>query len=180
MSRIGKMPIELPSGVKVDINGRDVAVSGSKGKLVRRFHPEMTVRKEDSTIFVDRPSDSRHHRALHGLTRALLNNMVLGVSDGFTRRLQIEGVGYRAEMQGKALNLNVGYSHPVKIEPPKDVTFEVEDRGKLIIVFGIDKQVVGEISAQIRKVRPPEPYKGKGIRYEGEYVRRKAGKAGKI
>lgn len=180
MSRIGKMPIELPSGVKVDINGRDVTVSGSKGQLVRRFHPEMIVRKENGTIFVDRPSDSRHHRALHGLTRALLNNMVLGVSDGFSRRLQVEGVGYRAEIQGKALNLNVGYSHPVKIDPPKDVTFEVENRGKLIIVSGIDKQVVGEISAQIRKVRPPEPYKGKGIRYEGEYVRRKAGKAGKI
>ena len=180
MSRIGKTPIELPSGVKVDISGREVTVSGSKGKLVQRFHPEIAVRKENSTIFVERPSDSRQHRALHGLTRALLNNMVLGVSDGFSRRLQVEGVGYRAELQGKALKLNVGYSHPVEIDPPKDVNFEVEDRGKLIIVSGIDKQVVGEISAQIRKVRPPEPYKGKGIRYEGEYVRRKAGKAGKI
>jgi len=180
MSRIGKAPIELPNGVKVDINGREVTVSGSKGKLVQSFHPEIAVRKENSTIFVERPSDSRQHLALHGLTRALLNNMVLGVSNGFSRRLQVEGVGYRAELQGKALKLNVGYSHPVVIDPPKDVTFEVEDRGKLIIVSGIDKQVVGEISAQIRKVRPPEPYKGKGIRYEGEYVRRKAGKAGKI
>lgn len=129
---------------------------------------------------VERPSDSRQHRAFHGLTRALLNNMVVGVSQGFSRRLEIEGVGYRAEMKGKTLVLNVGYSHPVEIEPPQDVQFEVENRGKLIIVTGIDKQVVGEISAKIRKVRPPEPYKGKGIRYEGEYVRRKAGKAGKV
>ncbi|GMQ78242.1 MAG: 50S ribosomal protein L6 [Anaerolineae bacterium] len=180
MSRIGKMPIELPKGVKVDINGSDVTVSGSKGKLVQRFHNDMLVRKENSTLYVERPSDSRQHRSLHGLTRALLNNMVIGVSDGFKRKLEIVGVGYRAELKGKNLVLNVGYSHQVELLPPDNLTFEVEDRGKTIFVTGIDKQVVGEICAQIRKVRPPEPYKGKGIRFEGEYVRRKAGKAGKI
>ena len=180
MSRIGNMPIELPNGVKVDINGSDVTVSGSKGKLVQRFHNDILVRQENSTLYVERPSDSRQHRSLHGLTRALLNNMVIGVSDGFRRKLEVVGVGYRAELKGKNLVLNVGYSHPVELLPPDNLSFEVEDRGKTIFVTGIDKQVVGEICAQIRKVRPPEPYKGKGIRYEGEYVRRKAGKAGKI
>ena len=180
MSRIGKMPIELPSGVKVDIKGSDVTVTGSKGKLVQRIHNDILVRKENSTIYVERPTDSRQHRSLHGLTRALLNNMVIGVTDGYKRKLEIVGVGYRAELKGKNLILNVGYSHPVVIPPPDDVAFEAEDRGKAIFVTGIDKQVVGEICAKIRKVRPPEPYKGKGIRYEGEYVRRKAGKAGKI
>ena len=180
MSRIGKMPIPIPKGVKVDIKGSNVVVSGNKGTVEQSFRPEITVREEDGVVYVERPSDSRQHRAFHGLTRALLNNMVVGVSEGFTRRLQVEGVGYRAEMQGKNLTLNVGYSHPVVIEPPKDVSFEVENRGKLITVTGIDKQVVGEITAKIRKMRPPEPYKGKGIRYEGEYVRRKAGKAGKV
>jgi large subunit ribosomal protein L6 len=174
------MPIELPNGVKVDINGSDVTVSGSKGKLVQRFHNDILVRKENSTLYVERPSDSRQHRSLHGLTRALLNNMVIGVSDGFRRKLEVVGVGYRAELKGKNLVLNVGYSHQVEVLPPDNLSFEVEDRGKTIFVTGIDKQVVGEICAQIRKVRPPEPYKGKGIRYEGEYVRRKAGKAGKI
>ena len=172
MSRIGKAPIELPNGVKVDIDGSDVTVSGSKGKLVQRIHNDISLRKENSTIYVERPTDSRQHRSLHGLTRALLNNMVIGVSDGYRRKLEVVGVGYRAEIKGK--------THPVEIPPPTDVSFEVEDRGKTIFVEGIDKQVVGEICAQIRKVRPPEPYKGKGIRYEGEYVRRKAGKAGKI
>ncbi len=180
MSRIGKKPIELPNGVKVDINGSDVTVSGSKGKLVQRFHNDILVRKENSTLYVERPSDSRQHRSLHGLTRALLNNMVIGVSDGYRRKLEVVGVGYRAELKGKNLVLNVGYSHQVEVLPPENLSFEVEDRGKTIFVTGIDKQVVGEICAQIRKVRPPEPYKGKGIRYEGEYVRRKAGKAGKI
>ncbi len=180
MSRIGNMPIPLPQGVKVNIDGSKVVVKGNKGTLEQSFRPEMTVRLEDGVVYVDRPSDAREHRAFHGLTRSLLNNMVVGVSEGYTRRLEIEGVGYRAEMQGKKLVLNVGYSHPVVIEPPGNVQFEAENRGKLIIISGIDKQVVGEISAQIRKVRPPEPYKGKGIRYEGEYVRRKAGKAGKV
>ncbi|KPK12697.1 MAG: 50S ribosomal protein L6 [Anaerolineae bacterium SG8_19] len=180
MSRIGMMPIELPKGVNVDIKGSDITVTGSKGHLTQSFRPEMSIKVEDGVLTVERPSDSRQDRAFHGLTRALLNNMVVGVSEGFTRRLEIEGVGYRAELSGNNLVLNVGYSHPVEIEPPQNVQFEVENRGKLVIVTGIDKQVVGEISAKIRKVRPPEPYKGKGIRYEGEYVRRKAGKAGKV
>lgn len=180
MSRIGKMPIAVPDGVKVTINGNHVTVSGKNGKLEQRFRPEMSISQDNGILTVERPNDSNQTRAYHGLTRALLNNMVLGVSEGFERRLEVEGVGYRAEMQGQSLVLNVGYSHPVVMEPPKDVTYEVESRGKLIIVKGIDKQVVGEICAQIRKVRPPEPYKGKGIRYQGEHVRRKAGKAGKV
>lgn len=180
MSRIGKMGIELPDGVNVDIKGSEVVVKGSKGTLRQSFHPDMVISQENGTLTVERPSDSRDHRSLHGLTRALLNNMVIGVSQGFTRRLQVEGVGYRAELNGENLILNVGYSHPVELEPPSNTSFVVEERGKQIIVSGIDKQVVGEISAKIRKVRPPEPYKGKGIRYEGEYVRRKAGKAGKV
>ena len=180
MSRVGKKPIELPEGVKVDIKGSDVTVAGNKGKVSRSFRPEISIKLEDSVLTVERSNDSRSQRAFHGLTRSLLNNMVIGVSEGFTRRLQIEGVGYRAEVKGKNLILIVGYSHLVEIEPPENVQFEVENRGKLITVSGIDKQVVGEISAQIRKVRKPEPYKGKGIRYEGEYVRRKAGKAGKV
>ncbi len=180
MSRIGNMPINLPKGVKVDISGDNVVVSGDKGKLSQKFHQDMLIKLDDGTLQVERPSDSRQHRSLHGLTRSLLNNMVLGVSEGYTRKLLIEGVGYRAEMKGKSLVLNVGYSHLVSIDPPVDVQFVLEARGKEIIVTGIDKQVVGEICAIIRKVRPPEPYKGKGIRYDGEYVRRKAGKAGKI
>ncbi|MGB3714698.1 MAG: 50S ribosomal protein L6 [Candidatus Promineifilaceae bacterium] len=180
MSRIGKMPIDLPKGVKVDIAGREVFVSGDKGKLSQSFHPDMAIKQVDGTLIVERPSDSRQHRSLHGLTRALLNNMVIGVSQGFTKKLQIEGVGYRAEIDSSSLVLNVGYSHQVWIEPPSHVQFAVEARGKEIIVTGIDKQIVGEISAQIRKVRPPEPYKGKGIRYDGEHVRRKAGKTAKV
>lgn len=174
------MPIVLPDGVKVEIDGNHVVVSGKKGKLEQSFRPEMAIAEDDGVLTVERPTDSNQNRAYHGLTRALLNNMVVGVSEGFERRLEVEGVGYRAEMKGKNLVLNVGYSHPVEMDAPKDVSFEVENRGKLIIVRGIDKQVVGEICAQIRKVRPPEPYKGKGIRYQGEYVRRKAGKAGKV
>ncbi len=180
MSRIGKMPIPVPSGVDVTIEGPTVRVSGSKGKLEQTFHPDMVIEQEDGTLHVRRPSDAREHRSLHGLTRALLNNMVTGVSDGFTRRLIVEGVGYRAEMKGKTLVLLVGYSHPVEFEPTDELSFDVQDRGKTIIVSGIDKQVVGEIAAQIRKTRPPEPYKGKGIRYEEEQVRRKAGKTGKV
>jgi large subunit ribosomal protein L6 len=180
MSRIGKMPINLPKGVKVDIAGVDVSVSGDKGKLSQKFHQDMIITLDNGTLKVERPSDSRQHKSLHGLTRSLLSNMVVGVSQGYVRKLQIEGVGYRAEMNGESLVLNVGYSHPVPIDPPVDIHFTVEARGKEIIVTGIDKQVIGEICAIIRKVRPPEPYKGKGIRYEGEYVRRKAGKAGKI
>lgn len=180
MSRIGKAPIQVPSPVKVNVKGDMVQVEGPKGKLSQTFHPEMAIELEDGVLTVKRPSDSRDHRSLHGLTRALLNNMVVGVSDGFSRILIIEGVGYRAEMKGSTLVLNVGYSHPVEFAPPKDVKYDVEDRGKKIIISGIDKQVIGELAAQIRKQRPPEPYKGKGVRYEGEYVRRKAGKAGKV
>jgi len=180
MSRIGRMPVTVPQGVSVDIKKSTVRVKGPKGELLRTFDPDMQIKLEDSQIVVQRPTDHRRHRALHGLTRALLNNMVLGVSDGFVRRLQIEGVGYRAELQGNNLVLNVGYSHPVIIEPPAGITFEVEKGYRTISVSGIDKELVGEMAARIRRVRPPEPYKGKGIRYEGEYVRRKAGKAGKV
>ena len=181
MSRIGKAPIQISGSVKVNIkDGNTVLIEGPKGKLSQTFHPDMQIDLDDGVLTVKRPSDSRDHRSLHGLTRALLNNMVVGVNNGFSRTLLIEGVGYRAEMKGSTLVLNVGYSHPVEFASPKDVQYTVEDRGKKIIMSGIDKQVVGEIAAQIRKQRPPEPYKGKGVRYEGEYVRRKAGKAGKV
>ncbi len=180
MSRIGKAPIPLPKGVSVDLKGSTVTVKGPKGSLKQSFHPDMTIGLDENVLSVDRPSDSRDHRSLHGLTRSLLNNMVVGVSDGFLRVLRIEGVGYRAAMEGNTLVLNVGYSHPIYFEPEKDLSFEVEDRGKTVRVFGIDNQLVGETAARIRKTRPPEPYKGKGVRYDGEYVRRKAGKAGKV
>lgn len=181
MSRIGKAPIALPKGVSVDIKGSEVTVKGSKGSLTDRFDRDIVIQQEDGQIVCSRPTDSREHKSLHGMTRALINNMVIGVSDGFEKRLDIQGVGYRAEMKGTALVLHVGYSHPVEVPPPnKDVKFQVEDRGRTVIITGIDKQVVGEITANIRKVRPPEPYKGKGIRYMGEHVRRKAGKAGKV
>ena len=181
MSRIGKLPITLPKGVNVDISGSSVTVKGSKGSLTQSFSPDMGLKLDSGVLTVTRPSDAKHHKAIHGLTRALLNNMVLGVSKGYKKTMRIEGVGYRAEMKGKTLVLSVGYSHPVPIEPPTQETkFAVEDRGKTVHVEGIDKQIVGEISALIRKQRPPEPYKGKGIRYDGEYIRRKAGKAGKV
>lgn len=181
MSRIGKAPIQVPAKVKVDIQENNlITVEGPKGKLSQALPAEMDVVLEDGALLVKRPSDSQAHRSLHGLTRALLNNMVVGVSEGFSKKLQIEGVGYRAEMSGQTLVLNVGYSHPVHFEPPADVQYAVENRNKTIIVSGIDKQVVGELAAQIRKQRPPEPYKGKGIRYDNEVVRRKAGKTGKV
>lgn len=181
MSRIGKAPIQVPAKVKVDIQENNlITVEGPKGKLSQVLPAEMDVVLEDGALLVKRPSDSQAHRSLHGLTRALLNNMVVGVSEGFSKKLQIEGVGYRAEMSGQTLVLNVGYSHPVHFEPPADVQYAVENRNKTIIVSGIDKQVVGELAAQIRKQRPPEPYKGKGIRYDNEVVRRKAGKTGKV
>ncbi len=180
MSRIGKLPIPVPQGVTVTINKNNVVVKGPKGELSKDFPPEINLAQEDGQINITRNSDHRTHRAKHGLTRALLSNMVVGVSEGFKRQLQIEGVGYRAAMEGKNLVLNVGYSHPVVIEPPAGITFEVTDKGgRALVVSGSDKEVVGEMSARIRRVRPPEPYKGKGIRYQGEHVRRKAGKAGK-
>jgi large subunit ribosomal protein L6 len=180
VSRIGKQPVPIPDKVQVNIDGSEVTVKGPKGELYHRFPVEIAIQQEGAEIIVTRPTDQRHHRALHGMTRALLNNMVIGVSEGFQKTLTIEGVGYRAEMEGKTLVMHLGFSHPVPIEPPANVEFEVEERGRIVRVRGIDKQVVGELTANIRKLRPPEPYKGKGVRYEGEFVRRKAGKAGKI
>jgi len=166
--------------VTIDIDGPNVAVKGPKGTLSRSLHPDMAIAMDNGTLSVTRPSDSRQHRSLHGLTRALLNNMVTGVSAGYNKVLLIEGVGYRAEMSGPRLVLHVGYSHPVYFEPERDVTYAVEERGRKVTVSGIDKEFVGEVAARVRKTRPPEPYKGKGIRYEKEIVRRKAGKTGKV
>jgi large subunit ribosomal protein L6 len=174
------MPITVPQGVTVEVNKSTVRVKGPKGELSRSFDPDMQISLEDGTLIVQRPTDRRRHRALHGLTRSLLNNMVVGVSEGFVRRLEIQGVGYRAGLEGKNLVLNVGYSHPVVVEPPDGISFQVEKNYREISVSGVDKEMVGEMAARIRRVRPPEPYKGKGIRYEGEYVRRKAGKAGAV
>ncbi|RME89427.1 MAG: 50S ribosomal protein L6 [Anaerolineae bacterium] len=179
MSRIGRLPIPVPDGVQVEIKGSHVRVKGPKGELQRTFSPTIGIRLEDGQIKVTRSSDAPDQRALHGTTRAVLANMVQGVSAGFERVLEIEGVGYRAELAGKKLVLQVGFSHPVEIEPPEGITFEVDTRGRQVKVIGIDKEKVGQVAAEIRKVRPPEPYHGKGIRYAGEHVRRKAGKAGK-
>ena len=181
MSRIGKQPIALPDKVTVKIEKTSVTVKGPKGELSRDFSPDMAIKQNKGLLVVERPSDLRHHKALHGLTRALLANMVTGVSQGFRKTLQIEGVGYQASLQGKKLQLRLGHSHEVIVEPPTDIVFDVpkESRGTIIHVDGIDKQAVGQIAADIRGWRPPEPYKGKGVRYLGEYVRRKAGKAGK-
>jgi len=175
------MPISLPDGVRVDIQGVQVTVTGPKGGLSRDFHPDMEIALEDGQLRVRRPTDQRHHKALHGLTRALLNNMVVGVTQGFQKQLEIHGVGYRVDLQEDgSLLLQLGFSHPVRIAPPDGIKFEVESRTKVITVSGIDKELVGQVTAEVRAWRPPEPYKGKGIRYVGEYVRRKAGKAGKI
>lgn len=179
MSRIGRLPVVIPKGVTVDINKNSVVVKGPKGELQRDFPPEIELKQEDGQVVATRHSDHRIHRSKHGLTRALLNNMITGVSNGFRRQLYIEGVGYRAAVEGKNLVLNVGYSHNVVFEPPQGVSFEVDKSGRDLTVIGIDKELVGEISARIRRTRPPEPYKGKGIRYSNEKVRRKAGKAGK-
>jgi len=176
MSRVGRLPIPVPDKVTVQIDGAAVSVKGPGGELSREFHPDMRIVQDGDELVVTRPSDRREHRALHGLTRALLNNMVVGVSDGFTTTLEIQGTGYRAEMDGQALSIRVGYSHPVRVEPRDGVTFQVE--GQLVHVRGADKQVVGQQAAEIRRIRPPAPYKGKGIRYRGEWVRRKAGKGG--
>ncbi|WP_239253472.1 50S ribosomal protein L6 [Listeria ilorinensis] len=178
MSRIGKKPITIPAGVTVTLDGSVATVKGPKGELVKEFNPEISINIEGSEINVTRPSDNKNHRALHGTTRAVLNNMVVGVSEGYEKTLELVGVGYRAQKQGSKLVLNVGYSHPVEFEAPKGVEIEVPANTK-IIVKGFNKEHVGELAANIRAVRPPEPYKGKGIRYEGEYVRRKEGKTGK-
>ncbi|WP_017754849.1 50S ribosomal protein L6 [Calidifontibacillus oryziterrae] len=178
MSRIGKKIIEVPQGVTFTNNNNVVTVKGPKGELTRAFHPDMTIKMEDNNLTVARPSDNKEHRSLHGTTRSLLANMVEGVTKGYERGLELIGVGYRASKSGSKLVLNVGYSHPVEIEPEKGVEIEVPANTK-IIVKGIDKERVGAVAANIRDVRPPEPYKGKGIRYEGEYVRRKEGKTAK-
>lgn len=178
MSRIGRQPIAIPAGVTVSVEGTTITVKGPKGEISREIHKDMCLSVEDNAIHVKRPSDVPFHRALHGLTRSLVQNMVSGVSKGFERSLELVGVGYRASKSGQKLVINVGYSHPVEIEPPAGVSFDVPNPAS-IIVRGSDKEAVGQISANIRAVRPPEPYKGKGIRYVGEKVRRKVGKAGK-
>lgn len=178
MSRIGKLPITLPDGVTVTVSPEnEVTVKGKKGELKEKFSPEIKITQDGDTITLTRSSDKKEIRALHGLTRALLANMVTGVSDGFQKNLEIIGVGYRASLAGNKLNLGLGYSHPVEVIQPEGITFEVPDANK-IVVKGIDKQRVGQVAADIRALRPPEPYKGKGIRYQGEYVRRKVGKTG--
>lgn len=177
MSRVGKKPIPIPDKVEVDVRGKTVTVKGPLGTLTRDIHPDISAAKEDNQIVVTRPSDQKKHRALHGLTRALLNNMVVGTSKGFKRELQIIGVGYRAEMKGKSVQFNLGYSHPVVLRPPEGISITVEPKENRIAVEGIDKELVGLIASKIRSFRKPEPYKGKGIRYVGEHVRTKAGKA---
>ncbi|MDW7674579.1 MAG: 50S ribosomal protein L6 [Bacillota bacterium] len=177
MSRIGKLPVVIPDGVNVTIEGTNVKVKGPKGELARDFHQDMSIVMEDSQVVVTRPSDDKFHRSLHGLTRALLQNMVDGVTKGFTRNLELVGVGYRASKQGDKLVLSVGYSHPVELTPDQGLEIEVPAPTK-ISIKGIDKQVVGAFAAKVRAVREPEPYKGKGIKYEGERIRRKVGKAG--
>jgi large subunit ribosomal protein L6 len=175
MSRIGRQPLPIPDGVSVDVSASSVGVKGPKGELSQVLSPDMTVSVDDGVLTVARPTDRGEHRALHGLTRSLIANMVAGVTDGFSKTLEIQGVGYRARLQGKALELSVGYSHPVQIQAPDGIEFEVPQPTQ-VIVRGIDKQLVGETAARIRRVRPPEPYKGKGIRYQDEHVRRKVGK----
>lgn len=181
MSRIGNQPIPIPDKVDVKIDGQHITVKGQKGQLEMTAHPDMQVKIEDGEVRVNRPTDLRHHRSLHGLTRALIANMVTGVSDGFRRTLEIEGVGYQAEMRGSSLNMKLGFSHEIIIDPPENVSFDIpkESRGRVVHIDGIDKQVVGQLAANIRELRPPEPYKGKGVRYLGERIIRKAGKAGK-
>lgn len=179
MSRIGKLPIPLPKGVTVDINRNSVTVKGAKGELQQDFPPEIGIKQEDGQVIVTRSSDNRFHRCKHGLVRALLGNMVAGVSQGFKRELKIEGVGYKANVQDRNLVLSLGYSHPIVFEPPADVSFSVDKTGTQLVISGVDKAVIGEIAARIRRMRPPEPYKGKGVRYANEIILRKAGKAGK-
>ena len=179
MSRIGRLPIPIPSGVDVTLDGNRITIKGPKGELSRELAPEMRVVRDDGTLRVERPGDDKRSRELHGLTRTLVANMVTGVTSGYRKGLEITGVGYRAQLVGKKLQLNLGYSHPVEIDPPAGISFEVETPIKLAVV-GIDKELVGHYAAKVRSTRKPEPYKGKGVRYSGEVIRRKAGKAGKI
>lgn len=178
MSRIGRAPIEIPKGVTVTLSENNhVTVKGPKGELQRDLHPDMKINIQEGTVTIERPSEDKLHRSLHGLTRSLLHNMVVGVTEGFQKRLEISGVGYRAQKQGKGLNLSLGFSHPVIVEPPQGIQLEAPSATS-IVVSGIDKEAVGAMAARIRDYRKPEPYKGKGIKYEGEHVRRKVGKAG--
>ena len=179
MSRIGRLPIAVPSSVDVTIEGRRLTVKGPKGTLTRELHPDMTVSREEDNLVVTRPTEQKTHKQLHGLTRTLVNNMVVGVTDGYRKGLEITGVGYRAVKTGEKLTLSLGYSHQIEIDPPAGISFEIESPTRLAVV-GIDKELVGQIAAKVRSTRKPEPYKGKGVRYAGEKIRRKAGKAGKI
>jgi len=180
MSRVGRLPIEVPSGVDVEIKGTHIRVKGPKGELAHTFPPVIKITLDDGTLTVDRLTDEKYHRSMHGTARSIISNMVEGVTKGFEKFLEIHGVGYRAEMAGSKLVLSLGYSHNIEVDPPSGISFEVLERNNLIRVSGYDKQVVGQIAAEIREMRPVEPYKGKGIRYRGERVRRKAGKAGKV
>jgi large subunit ribosomal protein L6 len=176
MSRVGKLPVPIPKGVKIALSGKELTVEGPKGKLVKTFHPEINIDVGDDAVTVTRSSDKTFHRALHGLTRALINNMVTGVTEGFKKELELVGVGYRGEKKGKGLMLYVGYSHPVLVRPPDTVDIDFDHKAGLITVTGIDKELVGLTADRIRSIRKPEPYKGKGIKYKGEHIRRKAGK----
>lgn len=175
MSRIGNKPIEIPDGVDVSIKSSLVNIKGAKGELARQVSPEMSIKKADGAVVVERPSDRGEHKALHGLTRSIISSMIEGVCNGYEKRLEIQGVGYRAKLKGKQLELSVGLSHPVLISAPEDIEFELPSQTE-VVVRGIDKQLVGQVAAEVRKTRPPEPYKGKGIRYQGEHVVRKEGK----
>jgi large subunit ribosomal protein L6 len=175
MSRIGKQPIAVPSGVEVNVEPGRVSVKGPRGSLAQNISPDMAVAVEDGNVTVTRPTDRGEHRALHGLTRSLVANMVEGVTNGFEKRLEIQGVGYRATLKGSSVELALGYSHPIEVRPPEGIQFEVPAPTQ-VVVRGIDKQAVGQVAAEIRRLRPPEPYKGKGVRYQGEQVRRKVGK----
>lgn len=179
MSRIGRLPVTIPESVHVDIKGSEVRIKGPKGEMVREFSPEIGIKLENNALLVTRNSDVPAIRALHGTTRALLQNMVKGVSTGFTTELEVDGVGYRVEMDGNKLALYVGYSHPFIIDPPAGVSFEIDSKTRIVRINGSDNEVIGQLASDIRKIRPPEPYLGKGIRYKGEKIRRKAGKAGK-
>jgi large subunit ribosomal protein L6 len=179
VSRIGRLPVDVPAGVKVDVQGSNVHIKGPKGEMQRTFSPLVEIALENNQIVVTRQSDNPEERALHGTTRAVIQNMMHGVSTGFEVVLEVEGVGYRSEMDGKILVLHVGYSHPVRVEPPDGISFATDAKTRQIKVIGFDREVVGQTASEIRRVRPPEPYHGKGIRYAGEKIRRKAGKAGK-
>jgi large subunit ribosomal protein L6 len=179
VSRIGRLPVNVPAGVDVNIKGSEVRVKGPKGELSRLFSPVVGISLEEGKIIIQRESDEATVRALHGTTRALIQNMVTGVSEGFTKVLEVDGVGYRAEMSGQNLILYVGYSHPVKVEPPQGISFDVDTRTRQVKIMGFNREIVGQVASDIREIRPPEPYKGKGIRYQGEKIRRKAGKSGK-